>query len=158
MDVIDIDIPRHVIAEALQKAIEALIQRYEGLGMKATGEWIESLEGVVEPMKGIIRGAKYTEQLVQGRAPGRMPPVDPLQKWVESKLGKSGKEARGIAFAVARKIGQEGTTWYKKGGSDLVEVLQDPEIVRMFYSIVGEHLRVDINRVLVREFRTILES
>lgn len=37
------------------------------------------------------------------------PPVDPLQFWVERKLGLTGKAARSVAFAIAATIAREGT-------------------------------------------------
>lgn len=148
---IAIYVPDSVIIEALEKAIQALIERYDELGMRASGQWADELEADVVAGRGVIMGMPYTEQLVQGRAPGRMPPVDPIQKWVEAKLNVGADRSRGIAFAVARKIGQEGTTWYKQGGSDLVEVLQDPKVLEVFYEIVGDHLRVQITDILRRD-------
>jgi hypothetical protein len=37
------------------------------------------------------------------------PPIEPLIDWVRVKLGVSEKEARGVAFLVARKISRVGT-------------------------------------------------
>ena len=37
------------------------------------------------------------------------PPVQALEDWVRQKLGLSGKEARSVAFAIARKISKVGT-------------------------------------------------
>lgn len=37
------------------------------------------------------------------------PPIGPIQHWVEKKLGKSGKEASSIAFAIAITIARCGT-------------------------------------------------
>ncbi len=37
------------------------------------------------------------------------PPVAPLRDWAEHVLGVSGDEAKGVAWAVARKIAREGT-------------------------------------------------
>ncbi len=37
------------------------------------------------------------------------PPIEPLIDWVKVKLGVSEKEARGVAFLVARKIARSGT-------------------------------------------------
>ena len=157
MATIDISIPQHIIEDALVKAIEALKAKHRELGMRATGEWEDSLEAQADHNRGRIIGMHYTEQLVQGRAPGRIPPVDPLERWVQAKLGKSGKEARSIAFAVARKIGQGGTTWYQQGGSDLVEVLEDPQVSGTFYDEIAQYLRVQVSGLLLREFKE-LES
>ncbi|MBS7539756.1 HK97 gp10 family phage protein [Ancylobacter lacus] len=50
----------------------------------------------------------YAQPVELGSRP-HMPPVEPLVDWVRRKLGKRGKEGRGIAFAIARKIAKEGT-------------------------------------------------
>lgn len=36
-------------------------------------------------------------------------PIDPIQDWVEHKLGVSAAESRAVAYLVARKISREGT-------------------------------------------------
>jgi len=38
-----------------------------------------------------------------------MPPVEPIADWAQSKLGLGPKEAKGAAFAIARKIKVKGT-------------------------------------------------
>lgn len=51
---------------------------------------------------------EHGEPVESGTKP-HFPPLDPLQFWVENKLGYSGKEARSIAYAIAVKISQKGT-------------------------------------------------
>ena len=61
--------------------------------------------------------AIYGASLEYGTKP-HFPPVSPLQFWVERKLGISGKEARGVAFAIARAIsvrGTKGVHMFEKG-------------------------------------------
>lgn len=51
----------------------------------------------------------YARIMDEGRLPGKMPPVDALFPWVSDKIGAtSSKEARSIAWAVAKKIEREG--------------------------------------------------
>lgn len=50
----------------------------------------------------------HAEPVELGSRP-HFPPIAPLEDWVRAKLGKSKEEARGVAFAVARKIAAEGT-------------------------------------------------
>lgn len=147
------DIPSNVIQDALNKAIDVLIEKHRELGMEATGQWIESLEGKTGHNSGVIRGAKYTEQLVFGREPGKRPPISPLENWVKAKFGLSGREATSAAFAVANKIASEGTTWYQQGGSDLLEVLEDPEVVGTFFSEIGAYLVVEVTAELTRDLQ-----
>lgn len=37
------------------------------------------------------------------------PPIEPLVDWVQTRLGVHGREARSVAFLVARKIARKGT-------------------------------------------------
>jgi hypothetical protein len=51
----------------------------------------------------------YAPVMEFGRRPGaRMPPIDPIQRWVRRKLGLRSSEARGVAFVIARSIGRRG--------------------------------------------------
>ena len=114
----------------LWKVIDTfLIPRFHQLEMNASGEWIQSLEVQATPTGGKIRGRDYSEQLAKGQPPGKRPPIPALEKWVQAKMGRSGDEARQIAWAVAKKIERDGTTWYQQGGSDLLEVLETPEVI-----------------------------
>lgn len=121
----------HELESILQKVIDNfLIPRFNELGMNATGEWLASLEIEIGNDEGKIRGRDYSEQLAQGRKPGKAPPIRQLEKWVNAKLGISGPQATSIAFAISKKIAKEGTTWYNKGGTDLIEVLSEPKTIQ----------------------------
>jgi hypothetical protein len=40
----------------------------------------------------------------RGRKPGKFPPPGPIRRWVQRKLGITGKAVKSVAFLVARKI------------------------------------------------------
>lgn len=63
-----------------------------------------------EEVTGIVgTPAKYAEPVEYGTKP-HFPPLEPLQYWVEKKLGITDeKEAKSVAFLIARKISVEGT-------------------------------------------------
>ncbi len=52
--------------------------------------------------------APHSMYVEVGRKPGRMPPVDVIQRWVEFKFHVGGDKARQIAWAVARQIALNG--------------------------------------------------
>lgn len=52
--------------------------------------------------------AVYGEALEMGTSP-HFPPVAPIQFWVERKLGITGKQAKSVAFLIARAISKRGT-------------------------------------------------
>lgn len=142
------------IAKEMERLISELIDSHNRLGMKATGDWIESLEYEVDGTTSKITGNKYTEQLVQGREPGRRPPIDPLQRWAQAKFGVGEKEARGIAFAVSKKIAESGTTWYEKGGSDLLEAVFTDENLEKVRDGVAEVVTLTVSNDLIRQLQT----
>lgn len=144
-----------LIEEALDQVIQILIYKYDTLGMRATGRWAEGLEGVVVQGNGVVKGYPYTQQLVLGRAPGKLPPIAPLERWVKAKLGLTGKQATRAAFAVATTIAQEGTSWYQRGGSDFLEVLNTQEVLEAFYGHIGKHLRFQIEQELKRQLKEV---
>lgn len=117
------------IYNVLTKVVENyLIPRFDELGMNSSGEWRSNLEVVATEKTGTIRGRHYSEQLAKGRKFGKMPPVQNIEGWVNDKLGIYGGDARSMAWAISKKIAEEGTTWYRKGGSSLLEVLQEPQV------------------------------
>lgn len=150
------DVPKEVIEEALAKAIEVLKDKHEDLGMTASGRWKEELEGEAQTNLGIIKGAKYTYQLVHGRKPGKRPPISALTSWVEDKFGYRGQEAKSMAFAVANKIAERGTSWFEKGGSDLLEILESKEVQDSFFGYIGAQLKVIVSEQLTRDLKRLL--
>lgn len=150
-----IEIPEEIYIEALELYVQALIDKYDQLGLRASGQWADELEIEINGTRGIIKGMEYTEQLVDGRFPGTPPPIRPIKSWVEKKLGLSGDEAVSAAYAVSRKIGKEGTEIYKKGGTDLLEALNDPELFKVFTDKIGDYMRVQISSILLNQLKTL---
>ena len=64
------------------------------------------------------------------------PPTGPIQHWVEKKLGKSGAEAKSIAFLIARAISRRGT----KGSFMFQKAFSENEasVIRILESIPAE--------------------
>ena len=143
-------IPDAKFEEILNDVIRLfLIPKHKELGMEATGEWINSLES-----KGnTIRGRKYTEQLVYGRAAGKPPPITPIEKWVTAKFGITGKEATSFAFAISKKIAKEGTSWKQKGGSDLLEFLETRPVMDFINSKLAAYFQVEISLQIQRNLQ-----
>lgn len=145
------------IESVLQKVVDLfLIPRFKELNMNASGEWLQSLEVVAENDKGIIRGKHYSKQLAKGREGGSLPPVDAIEKWVKVKFGLSGSEARQRAWAIAKKIEQSGTRYYQQGGTDLLEVLEEPRVMQFIREELGAIARVKVAEELKRNAKQIL--
>jgi len=148
---IEIRIPDELIIETMQGVIDNFLKpKFISLGMQATGQWLNTLEPRVNQGNGEIWGMDYTYFLANGRKPGKRPPVSALIPWVNAKFGIGGKEAVSIAWAVAKKIENEGTEYYPQG-TDLLEILHSQEVINYIYSQLQEGFTVEINKILIKQ-------
>ena len=119
---------------------EDLAAKHRELGMKASGKWEASLEVDVQRLKGVIRGEDYTEQLVNGRAPGKFPPIAAIKQWILDKnirfLGQISLSS--LAFLIARKIAKDGTKYFQQGGTDLLDAVITPQRIQSIIDSVSE--------------------
>lgn len=94
-----------------ERARAHLVQRSQELAFDRGGYargWKVSLS-VGEKTLTIYNQAPYSSVIEQGRRPGaRQPPTKALVPWVRRKLGIGRRQAEGVAFLVARKIGRDG--------------------------------------------------
>lgn len=147
----ELRIPEELIIETMQNVIDLfLIPKFLSLGMNASGQWLNTLEPRVNQGNGEIWGMDYTYWLANGRKPGKRPPVSALIPWVNAKFGIGGKEAVSIAWAVAKKIENEGTEYYPQG-TDLLEILHSQEVINYIYSQLQEGFTVEINKILIKQ-------
>lgn len=151
------------VAAVLQGVIdEFLIPKFKELNMNASGKWIASLETERRaPNVGVIRGIDYSYYLVNGRGANQDQSPEGLRAWAVwagNTFIKDWVQAKGLTanpIAVAMSIAKKGTTWKRKGGSDLLEVLESPEVQRY----VAERFRMIITpRVAEEMMRNISEA
>lgn len=72
--------------------------------------WGTKVERGLSAVKGIVSNPiDYALFVDQGRAPGKMPPIAPIELWVRRVLGLGQGKSRRVAFLVARAIGRRGT-------------------------------------------------
>jgi len=146
-----VKIPDEAIIETIQGVIDNYLKpKFIELGMNATGQWLESLEARAVNGNGEIWGMDYSYWLANGRKPGKMPPVSALIPWVNAKFGIGGKEALSVAFAVATKIKNEGTSYYPDG-TDLLEVLHSSEVNDYVSKKLGTFISIEINKILKKQ-------
>lgn len=94
-------------ADALaEREITEITPRAAGLLAGSIGSEVQSFEDSVIGVVGT--SAAYAVPVELGTRP-HFPPIEPLVDWVRVKLGVGEKEARGVAFLVARKISRTGT-------------------------------------------------
>ena len=129
-----------ILETEFAKIREELIAKHHELGMPASGQWEESLEVEVHRLNATILGEHYTEQLVNGREPGKFPPIAAIRQWIIDKpihfVGKISISS--LAFLIARKIAREGTQYFQQGGTDLIEAVITPERIQGIIDQVTE--------------------
>ena len=107
------DTIRNEVITALNSLADDIRQNMANANENATGRTSASFEVVVTDEK-ISLVAKEGDRapiptLEIGRGAGKLPPVEALEEWVTAKFGFIGKEATGMAWAVAKKIEKVGT-------------------------------------------------
>lgn len=153
-----------MVTEVLQSEFEALknelIAKYDELGMRASGNFAESLEVQVNDTKAILLGANYAEQLEYGRKAGKFPPIAQIEKWINDKgiMSKiQGKiSVSSLAFLIARKIARVGWKREEFGGVELITQVVTPERIQQILDKVSDIYRgtltSDIQKVIIKEF------
>jgi hypothetical protein len=134
-----------------------LVINYDRLGLRASGEWEQSLEQFTKFEDSMIKigilGADYTVQLEQGRRPNREQSQDKLKAWVGwagSTFLKDWADKKGVninPYAIAWKIAREGwdvPNQYNTGGlvSDVVNKGRMIDLVR------------DVSKAMIDEFKS----
>ncbi len=150
------------------KAIEQLIRQYPEAAQKAqegrVTEALKFLEGKIKeetPVGGgpihlrdtifskvspwgqsmwgmISTPAVYGESVEMGTKP-HFPPVEPIRHWVEKKLGYDEKEAKSIAFLIARAISKRGTQGAKMFTKSFER--HESQVISILNNIPGDIVR-----------------
>lgn len=77
--------------------------------------------------EGTLTGNEYWYYLVHGRKPGKQPPIESIEGWIQKKgIRPTDISERSLAFLIARKIGQLGTDIYqgKRPGLALPQIIE----------------------------------
>lgn len=145
-----------------EKTIRRLVENYDKLGLRASGDWERSLEGSVkvtqDGIKTIIKGNDYTLYLERGRKPNKNQDYSALKKWVGwavSTFLKKWMKDKGLQinpFAVAWKIAKEGVkvpNTYNKGG--LVSDVITESVIQELLSIVGNEFLSNVKSDVIND-------
>ena len=118
-------------AELVRKAI--LSKNVTGYGpSNASGKLVKSVEIEYHSSGFRILAEHYIYYLIYGRKPGRFPNVTAIRSWIQDRGIKSELPINSLAYLIARKIAEEGSSvWRKYKGADsglLDEALSDERI------------------------------
>ena len=113
---------QEVLKSEFELLSKDLIKKYDELGMRASGDWARSNEVTTTKNSATLLANDYTDQLVFGRRPGKLPPVKNIEQWIiDKRLDFSwANNITSAAWAIAKTIQNEGTSYFKQGGTDLV--------------------------------------
>ena len=152
--------PDSILQREFEKIKQDLIAKHDELGMRASGNWANELEVKVTASENKyvaqIIGEQYTQQLVNGRKPGTMPPVQALEKWIQDKgvfAVQSQAEISGLAYAIATKIKIEGTEYFKQGGTELLDSVITAERIQSIIDLVGDLYAPEIFKGIREQFK-----
>jgi len=130
------------IKKYLDASIQGMLREYESSGIKNTGSLGQSLTSLVQDnngrFTGSIGGNDYVHQLIHGREPGTMPPLDQIKAWVETKGIGDGDNTDSIAYAIALKIKNEGITVPNRFNDG--QLLSGIEDVNVLYTEVNKNI------------------
>ena len=150
---------QQILSQEFDKLRIDLISKHKQLGMKASGKWENELEVLTSTNNAKIVGEGYTNQLVNGRKPGKFPPVDAIKQWIVDKgivnNIKGNISVSSLAFLIARKIAKSGTKYFKQGGTDLIDGVVTNARIQSIIDKVGAELTFTLVTKLENEFKKI---
>lgn len=155
------DTPEQILSKEADLLIDEFVVQYDKLGMRASGQWANTLDNRTSGLTLSIFGQDYTEFLVDGRKPGKFPPIAKIEQWIKDKgiapIERTIKISS-LAFLIARKIAREGTEYFKQGGTDLVEAVVTPQRIQDIIDKVSVFFIGDFVSRFVKEFQQIAKA
>lgn len=125
-----------------------LIKKLKQNGSVASGNLINNIYGqVIETHDGYsinINAPEYLIYVDKGRARGTMPPVAPIEKWVNVKGIASGAEATSIAWAVAKKIEKRGIP-----STNVISKTNDEFGLAEINTLITKNLNTNVSRYIM---------
>ena len=129
--------------EAIQTVIiDRLKKRIIDNDMVATGALLGSVKydkrELLQQITYEIIALDYIEDLNFGAPPGTVPSFDDISRWIEAK----GLDLN--PYAVINSIKNEGTTWYRQGGSNIVTDSINDEAFKEVIDLASQDLKIKI--------------
>lgn len=147
------------LTERLKNDIEnKLINRVGSKGsfqspVNASGRLKDSISFKVSGYRLSVQGNDYIYYLQYGRKSGKRPPISVIRQWIDDKgIVPTDISKDSLAYLIAKRIGEEGTTIFKAGGSDLLssifnEALQD-SIESEFSNLIASEISSDLLKMV----------
>lgn len=119
-----------VVAEEMYKLMEMSLAVFHqavvgetpvNFGTLRAATTTDIVSGPIELVGSVMNPLIYAWPVEVGRAAGRQPPVAAIELWVIRKLGIQPPESHGVAYVIARAIGEGTTRFQKAGGARMFE-------------------------------------
>lgn len=153
--------PADILLAEFEALKNELISKYDALGMRASGNWANSLSIELSEKGAEIIQADYGDALEYGRKPGKQPPTKAIEKWIQDKGIAShlekGMSVSSLAYLIARKIAREGWNRANHGGVNLLSSVVTPERIQQIIDKIGESHVTDLSNK-ISDYLTTLQA
>lgn len=134
-----------------------LIIAYDAKGMRASGNFEESLDIVIGDSFAELWGDEYVEQLEHGRRAGSFPPLQDVEQWILDKgvFTSVLQEIKlsSLAYLIARKIAEQGWNRERHGGVGLISEVITEERLQMIIDKFGEAELISFSSDIINIFQ-----
>lgn len=146
-----------ILKEEFDKLRADLIIAYDAKGMRASGNFAESLDIIIGNSYAELWGDEYAEQLEYGRSSGTFPPLKDIEEWILNKGVFSAVleeiKLSSLAFLIARKIAQQGWNRQNFGGVGLISEVITEERLQMIIDVFGEQEVINFSSDIIDIFK-----
>lgn len=142
-----------IILEEMESIRAEMVKFYQDSGMKASGTFEAETVVRMEGNKAFIDSPSYSVQLIRGRRPGTMPPIQAIESWIRTKGIRPIQDEISIsslAYLIARKIKNEGTRYFKEGGTELLDSVVTPQRIQRILDRVSEFNLTEFTQKVTR--------
>ncbi len=137
---------REILVNFGNETVRIIQENLANTGTNASGETSQSLASdMVDDNRVQVSGKKYIYVVETGRKAGKMPPIEGIMKWLETgKVSISGS-IESAAWAIAKKIGEEGSKLFRDGGrTDIITPAVDDQRID---ELVNEIANAEANNI-----------
>ena len=134
-------------------------REYENSGKKVSGKFADGLEVDYSMSQGKHTATLSGYVYLAGRAAGKRPPHAPILEWVKRKgifSFRNEREASGIAYAIAKKIGEEGTN--KAYHLKIYEKVLTPQRIQQIIDKISKINIIEFVEAIQAELRIITKN
>jgi|LGVF01.1.fsa_nt_gb hypothetical protein len=133
-----------IIEKYLEELSAEIVAKYNEKGMRASGQFAETINVEATDSSGAIWAEDYSQQLEEGRPPtsgsGNGSLLDRIKQWISDKgISSSDISEDSLAYLITRKIHRMGWNRSGYGGVNLIsEVLTPQRLDKLFNDLSSE--------------------